>query len=94
MKIQVIINGITKSVNFTEPQSRIMQRLMSGEKTTYIHTNRMSGGDFVWIREEGDYENAECVGYKAFNGAMRAIRKAFNLSDEDFSEIYRKYVVK
>lgn len=94
MKNQITFNGVTKLVNFTEPQERIMMRLLSGEKTTYIHTNRASGGEFVWFRKDGDYENAECVGYKAFNGAMRAIKKAFNLTQEQEISLYNKYVIK
>lgn len=93
MKKQFTFNGVTKSVNFTEPQERIMMRLLSGERTTYIHTNRASGGEFVWVREDGDYENAECVGYKAFNGAMSAIKKAFNLTKEEETSLYKKYII-
>lgn len=84
MKIDITLNGVTKKVNFTSPQARIMERLLSGEKVTMINTHWMSGGEFVWYNEDGYEWGKESVGYRAFNGAMYAIRNAFNLKDYSF----------
>lgn len=93
MKIEIILNGESKQVNFTKPQANIMERLLKGEKTTMINTHYRSGGDFVWFDKDGNYFGAECVGWKAFNGAMYAIVKAFNLNNEQKKELYDKYFV-
>ena len=54
----------------------------------------MSGGEFVWYDKEGYEYGANCVGVKAFNGAMWAIRKAFNLNDAQVDVLYNQYIVK
>lgn len=94
MKLNITFNGETKAVNFTQPQAEIMMRLLRGDKVTYINTHRMSGGEFVWYDENGYECGANCVGVKAFNGAMWAICKAFNLNDEQTIRLYDQYIVK
>ena len=70
MKKEITINGIMKLVQFTKPQAAIIDKLQNGSKATYINTHRRDGGDFVWFEKDGNYWGAECVGYRAFNGAM------------------------
>ena len=48
-----------------------------------INTHYRSGGDFVWYDADGYSWSKEYVGYKAFWGAMYAVRKAFNLNRVD-----------
>ncbi|MCF2559443.1 hypothetical protein I6E23_05675 [Prevotella brevis] len=92
MKITVEFEGITKSVNFTEPQARIMQRLNRGEHATMVNTHYMSGGDFVWKEQSEEYGCKEFVGYRAFSGAMTAIIRAFNLDRDAEKRLYNKYI--
>lgn len=94
MKLKITFEGETKSVNFTKPQAEIMERLLRGDKATYINTHRMSGGEFVWYDKEGYEYGVNCVGIKAFNGAMWAICKAFNLNNEQTIRLYNQYIVK
>ena len=92
--INITINGVTKQVQFTEPQARIMKRLLNGEMATTINAHRMDGGDVVWYRKDGDYSwGAECVGWRAFNGAMLAIRNAFALDTKGEHQLYGTYIV-
>lgn len=92
-KINITLGGQTKSVSFTTPQANIMEQLLRGRKATYINTHHISGGDFVWYEEDGNYWGASCVGYRAFNGAMQAIKKAFSLNRQQFNELYESYIV-
>lgn len=81
MKIDITIEGKTRKVSFTKPQARIMERLLRGEKVEMVNTHRMNGGDFIWVSKY-DYE---FVGYRAFWGAMKAIRDAFGFGDHEYS---------
>lgn len=84
--------GKTAPVRFTKPQGRVVRRLLNGERVTYTNQHWRSGGEFVWYREGGDYSwGAESVGYRAFNGAMRAIIKAFNMDDEEQKKLYNHF---
>lgn len=89
MKMNITLNGEMREVNFTKPQSAIVERLLKGEKVTTINTHRRDGGDFVWYREDGYYWGRECVGYRAFWCAMYAIRDAFGLARHD--PFYEQY---
>lgn len=91
--MEITINNVTKNVRFTKPQQAIMERLIKGDRATFINTHWMSGGEFVWYCEDGDYSAKEFVGYKAFNGAMWAIRKAFNLTSEQENALYEEYII-
>jgi hypothetical protein len=83
MKIDITFKGETKKVSFTDPQARIMQRLLNGEKVTFVNEHHRDGGDFVWYPIRGfGYEH---VGWRAFQGAMRAVEKAFGMGDYDNS---------
>lgn len=93
MKMEIVFEGVKKSVNFTAPQAEIMRRLLRGEKATYINTHWMSGGEFVWYDKDGNYWGKESVGYRAFNGAMYAIRKAFSLNLEAVDRLYSQFIV-
>lgn len=88
----VEFEGVSKSVNFTEPQAEIMKRLNRGERTTMINTHYVSGGEFVWKNRLEEFGCKEMVGYRAFNGAMFAIRKAFQLDRAAESRLYAKYI--
>ena len=76
------INDETKMVAFTEPQERIMRRLLNGETATYY------GDTLVW--DDGNWQ--ECVGVRAFNTAMHNICKAFSLTHEEVDMLYDKYI--
>ena len=93
MKIRITLGNRSKEVNFTEPQARIMTRLLNGETTIWINTHRFSGGELVWYREDGDYSQAECVGIRAFNGMVRAIGKAFGLDRDATNELHFVYTI-
>ncbi len=74
-KIDITWKGETKKVSFTDPQARIIERLLNGEKYVVVNRHRMSGGDFIWYDADG--YSFEYVGVRAWQGAMFAIRKAF-----------------
>lgn len=92
MKMTVVFEGTTKMVNFTEPQARIMERLNRGEHATMINTHHISGGDFVWKEQIEKFGCLEYVGYRAFNGAMNAITKAFKLDRDAESRLYDMFI--
>ena len=93
MKMEIVFEGVKKSVNFTDPQAAIMRRLLQGERATFINTHWMSGGEFVWYDKDGNYWGKESVGYKAFNGAMRTITKVFSLNREAENRLYSQFIV-
>ena len=78
--LQFTFNGVTKLVKFTEPQASIMEALERGEEIIF------QGETMVWKRTK------ETVGWRAFNGAMFAIRKAFNLNTEEEKVLYHQYI--
>ena len=82
-KIQIKFRNEIKDIKFTDPQAKIVERLLRGDKVTMINTHYRSGGDFVWYDADGYSWSKEYVGYKAFWGAMYAVRKAFNLNRVD-----------
>lgn len=92
--IKITLFGKEREVPLTEPQEFIVRFLMKGMRATYINEHYMSGGEFVWWREDGDYKKNKCfVGVKAFNGAMNAISKAFNLSPKEKDELYEMFII-
>lgn len=68
MKTTINFNGESKQVNFTKPQSEIIERVQKGGKMQYF------GNALLWV---GTYEY---VGVRALQGAMYAIEKAFGVS--------------
>ena len=82
-RIEMTINDETKMVAFTEPQAKIMERLLEGETVTYN-----SNDTLVW--DNGNFR--ECVGVRAFNGAMDKVCKAFGLTHEEECMMYDKYI--
>lgn len=84
----LLVDGVTKTkeIDFTEPQARIVDRLLSGEKVTWINTHRRDGGDFVW----DNYWGNECVGYRAFTFAIYKIADAFGLKFGEVSDMFHK----
>lgn len=93
MKIKIQFEGQSKEVEFTKPQAWIVNQLQNGKRATMINTHHRDGGDFVWYDKDGYGGGAIFVGYKAFNGAMRAIVKAFNLTREQENRLYDNYIV-
>lgn len=91
--MDIVFDGVKKKVEFTLPQAAIIKRLQGGEKTTIVNAHRMSGGEFVWYKQDGDYSDKEFVGCRAFNGAMFAIRKAFSLNSEAENRLYSQFIV-
>jgi hypothetical protein len=68
------------NVKLTKAQQKIYDRLLAGEKVCNIHTHRQSGGEFVWVKKDGerpDYERTvwehEPVGYRCFWNMMRRL---------------------
>ena len=93
--INVTFKGVSKDVKFTDPQARVMERLLRGEKVTMINTHWMSGGEFVWYQPDGNYSwGKEYVGWRAYQGAMRTVEKAFNLKGEDADEWWNRFQAK
>lgn len=88
----ITLHGVTKSVNLTEPQARIVDRLLAGKRATWINTHHLDGGDFVWYDKDGYYWGAEFVGWKAFNGAMLAIQRTFGLDREQYNDLYVSFI--
>lgn len=78
-KMKITFKGVEKEVNFTEPQSKIMLRLLNGEKVIQIKDALM------WYSENGCTER---VYIKVFCGAMYALEKAFKVN------FYNEYVIK
>lgn len=90
--IVISLFGKSAPVKFTKPQGRIVRRLLNGERVTYINQHWVSGGEFVWYHEDGDYTwGKESVGYRAYNGAMRAIINAFNMNREEQTKLYNNF---
>lgn len=80
----------------TPPQKAIYDRLKGGEKVAMINTHRADGGDLVWAKstKEKTYSEKENVGYKAFWGLMRNIKKDGHNGNSDASEFFTKFPIK
>lgn len=92
-KMNITFKGETKSVNFTEPQARIAERLLRGDRATWINLHHRDGGDFVWYDKDGYGWGATCVGWKAFNGAMLAIQRTFGLDYKQYNELVDSFII-
>ena len=89
--MKITFKGVEKEVNFTEPQAKIMKRLLNGEKVILINKHHLDGGELVWYNKDGNYYGAERVYYKPFNGAMYALEKAFE--NTTISDFYSEYMI-
>lgn len=66
---------VDKFNKFTEPQQRIINYLLSGAKLTTVNKHHRSGGDYMWILQEGGNPCYAGSVYKAFWGIGYTIRK-------------------
>ena len=70
--LKITINGLSKDVDFGDPEGSLITRMLSGEKATYT-----KAGFFVWKANPN-----ELVGVRLFRKALEVIRKTFNLTPE------------
>lgn len=75
--LQAIIDlGVVK---FSEPQQRIVDKLLQGDKIVIVNQHRMNGGEYMWKEVESEYLKPAGHVYKAFWGIQYAIKEQAGL---------------
>ena len=87
-KIELTFNDETKKVAFTEPQAKIMERLLSGV-TAYSEDDLLYWDDDEWGEEQSFMHR---IDEDDFYGALERIVKAFGLSTEEKQMLYDRYI--
>ena len=74
-KIEIEKLFVDKFNKFTEPQQRVVKYLLKGAKLTTVNKHYQSGGDYMWILQEGRNPCYAGSVYKAFWGVGHTIKK-------------------